>query len=325
MSKLLEIVHAHGGTLSLDGVEFTGRKKGRAPAPNEATLSFPSLEAYAGTMTTALNSSELADRERNRELLKSIGSDDRKEFSGGLLSELMPNALPFYSGLEAVETARARIASSLSFQEFEASLAHLGMKRRRYFSEHDGEYLEDRALEIAPFLATKRQAAPLRVVNIVAQFSVSAYVTASSIQEYGATIAALVSVLEGAGILCGVSLERRSASTWERKTGNGDLSVTVGVKRPDEYLPPASIAAALSSNCYRRLGIGASPLISDIIGRDVRPGCGNPNARETSWDSETGVLNISAKVYFSGNSSATDEIIGLLKKALGLEAAIQAA
>lgn len=324
MSSLFDIVQKHGGTLTLDGVEFTGRKKGRAPAPDQATLSFDSLEAYAAAMTEALGSG-LAAKDANRSLMASIASDDRKEFSGGLIAELAPQALPFHPAASDVERARERIASSLLFQDFEASLAQLGTKRRRFFSEHDGEHLEDRALEIAPFLATKRQAAPVRMVNVVAQFSVSAYVEAERIQEYGATVAAVVSMLESAGILCGVSLEVRAMQGWESKTGARNYCAKVTVKRPDEYLPPASIAAALSANCYRRFGIGACPLIADIIGRTASTGCGYPLSGNTTWDAETGVLNISAGKYFRGKTGAEIELVGLLKRALGLEASSHAA
>lgn len=143
-------------------------------------------------------------------------------------------------------------------------------RRRRYFSEHDGDWSYDRRFDTAPFQATKSIRKEFPVVELIIPISNSAGISSESISQFGARCLALAEVLESAGYRVAITGESwgitRSPSASQTKEHFGKLvGVNVGdgwhiagecwrviMREANDYGDVQSMALFGSAEFYRR-------------------------------------------------------------------------
>lgn len=314
--KLLNAMRDHGVTLDIDGKLYTKKLK-RRPAPNLSTLSYPSLGAFVSFTRAVASEGSFFEVAGNHSIAKKSTDDrdSRTEWCEGKFADLTLENFEKTPLLDLVAIKKTELLETDIFADFLNSLKGAGLRRKRFFSEHDGEFIEDRALEIAPYAATKRTLAPIKLINLTAALSISGGVSASKIASYSATIAALAEILTDNGVQVGLSLELSHCEIADdQKTNKGELLTKVPVKRPDEFLPISALAAALSPNLYRRLGIFNSVIASEAIGRRAASGYGYVKNSRLEWIDST--LVIPSSNFFDEPNGETERIVKMIRKKL---------
>lgn len=167
----------------------------------------------------------------------------------------------------------AEIQRNPTLQILRPSVQLAPSARKRIRSEHDGDYDLDKRWEIKPFNATHKAPTIKRFMHIDADMSINCMYNASQINDYGATVWAIVQALESRGISVSVSLMQKSVhrSNPEFLTESRHL-----VKEPLKYTSPGALATVFTSNFYRRCLFFAIAKCGDMQNRDVTHTLGSP-------------------------------------------------
>jgi hypothetical protein len=148
-------------------------------------------------------------------------------------------------------------------------------KRKRTRSEHDGDWNYANRWEIKPYDTAVRVATQTKVINLVCDFSISAMTKSESINEFGCLVWAISDLLESSGINTRIVYRKRSSNTGKITQGsNVHDRFRLILKEPGEYLNPASLAAMVTANYYRRAIFGLKILACDVAGAIAGEGLG---------------------------------------------------
>lgn len=151
-------------------------------------------------------------------------------------------------------------------------------KRKRYLSEHDGDYVHERRHDINFMESARRekvQGNNLIKINACANFS--AGVSASTINAYAKEICEVVNYFESIGRSVELNLTYRLKNSFY----NAPLIKTfITVKRPDKYLSKADIYRAFSSMFFRYIGFCTIVLGAEINGKSVTESLGCPDTED---------------------------------------------
>lgn len=198
----------------------------------------------------------------NRKEFFDIKNSSNHEWRGGTNKDL--NLVKNEGG---ILKKKKEILRSKSFQKLKSNLNH-NLQRRRFRSEHDGEYDHDLRYEIKPFNNSKSSKSKRKTISIIAKFAFSARVSSENINDYGAFVCALTEVLESNGVGVELFLQSVGAGLFRKAKKNNVISVQI--KKADEYLPKRDLYRCFTSNYYRRvvfsLYMGACELVDDEIG-----------------------------------------------------------
>jgi hypothetical protein len=189
---------------------------------------------------------------------------------------------------------RAKLEKTALIQKLQTLSQDLNPRRKRRFSEHDGEWSYDRRYEIEPFQATYRAASPTRILEIEAHFSIAAFTGAREINRYGAIIWAINDLIEKAGV------QTRIVGRWHTSNITDDCSrdsnIEIEVKKPGQYVAPTLIATCFSSNFFRRAIFALDVASCDADGKRASCYLGQPIQQPKAIHFSKGVLTLSPKV-----------------------------
>jgi hypothetical protein len=216
----------------------------------------------------------VANSERATEALTDT---DRNKFRGGSPEKLRADLT---GNLDMTPFLRAQEGLNKNglMAKLRTKISNGAPKRKRFFSEHDGDYDLDRRFEITPFQHTHRQATQNRVVTVRVNFTISGMETSENIDRYGALCWAIADLIEKAGVQARVVLELGGAQCDTGRTQKQAIDVVL--KKPGQYLAPSLLAAAMQANFFRRVGFAFVVISAEAAGLQVAENLGLPIARK---------------------------------------------
>lgn len=279
------------------------------------------VSVIRGTLNSVLQASEelerlpwdsKSNRERATHDLKDRSSDGVR-FRGGHYKQLQDD-LNGLVDMGPFDRERRKLVESGLLGKLQTATEETTPRRKRRMSEHDGELDLARIYEIQPFYATHKVRSEERSIEIVANFSISAYANAEEIDAYGALVWALADIIENAGIRTRVVYRQRGRGIDKDTRTLGMLQEFV-LKEPWEYLPPSLLAATFTTRFYRRMSFAFIPLLADMACKTVFDSLGNAIA-ETSP-----IVFTDGKLILGPDAKAgmTDQIREQVMAAIGLK------
>lgn len=152
-------------------------------------------------------------------------------------------------------------------------------KRKRTFSEHDGEWDYDRRFEIEPFQRVKNHRVPTRILEIDAGFGISGSAGADEVNRYGCMVWGISQLIEACGIQTRIIWSCYSKGFAEKNGNTKNAQVRVTVKEPGQYLAPSLLAACFQAVFFRRMGFALLACAAEAQGAQVTWGLGSPDDR----------------------------------------------
>lgn len=159
--------------------------------------------------------------------------------------------------------------------------------RKRFSSEHDGEFDYDKRWDIKSFSKSVRAEAPVKIVKINAELSFSAGVSAETINGYGCFLVFLIELLEAQGIMCELYVSHSGfnfASGPVEKTMYHLERTTLRVKSANQYLSTQSLLKAFSANFYRRSLFATIVSSAHALNLPANNNLGMPVSYGTCWE-----------------------------------------
>lgn len=200
--------------------------------------------------------------------------NDSPDFKGGYFQDIFKDVIiDTKSGLDGVKPAQ-----------------NLVNKRKRFLSEHDGDYVHDRRYDINFMESARRekiQGSNLIKINACASFS--AKIKSGQINEYAKEICELVNYFEAQGR----SVELNMTYKMNRIFNNAPfITAHITIKQPDKYLSKADIYRAFSSVFFRHVGFSVITTLAEIHNQDVDSGLGVPVVQEGKIEITDNEINI---------------------------------
>lgn len=145
-------------------------------------------------------------------------------------------------------------------------------KRKRFLSEHDGDYVHERRFDIN-FMESARREKVLgnNLIRINANADFDGGVSAQTINAYAKEVCEVVNYFEAMGKNVELNLEYLTDKIF---SGAPRLSFFITVKRPDQYLSKADIYRAFSTLFFRHIGFACFAMAADINEKNVSSGLG---------------------------------------------------
>lgn len=219
--------------------------------------------------------------------LKEISSG----FAGGTFKDLVEN-LNGNADLTMLKAAKEKLEKTGLKEKLMPIIQAVNPKRRRYNSEHDGDWSYDRRHEITPFSNTKRvYAAQVRTIDLQVHFAVSGDVDSESLDEYGALVWAISDILESAGLTTRITFTTSTNQSFLKRGKN--LLMNFEIKRYGQYFSPSTIAGAFKTTFYRRLTWAFRHLMADTIDDGIQTGMGYQASPDKTIDFRDGKIIMS--------------------------------
>ncbi len=239
-----------------------------------------SVETKLSRLYGLVQQKEFKGLKNSHALSKTVLDDYKRiEFTGGTMQDLADrlngklDMAPFEQAYKDFEQGGLRKNISTQIQDCVP-------KRKRCFSEHDGEWSYDRRHEIEPFSRCKTKQSPARVLEIDAHFSISGWSKPADIDKYGAMVWGVSQLIEKCGI--------QTRIVWTDSANKFDedkklsYACRILLKEPGKYLAPSLLAACFSSLFYRRIGFMVQILGAEFAHAHSADGLGNPIPREAA-------------------------------------------
>lgn len=231
---------------------------------------------------------------RHQEYFKTdFAGDDEEGFCGGTFEDLQRGLLEREVDVQPVERAREKFAGYYINKFNHATFKQ--KRRKRRFSEHDGDWDQDRQWEIQPFAATYKSPQAVKCIEIEAELSAAGIVSAERIDEYAGYIVALVELVERQGVSVDLKLTMPSRNTCPGKADR--VRYKMQVKKPGEYLTTQDLKAVFSTNWMRRYGFSMLALAADIQDVAMNFGFGNPDPSNEAVKATSAGLLVSPTSY----------------------------
>ena len=241
-------------------------------------------------------------------------SEAHSEFSGGTpkaLEKLLDgecDLAPFTRALEDFQNSGLRA-------DLETLMQACVKKRKRKFSEHDGEWQMHRRYDLTPFQGSEKRLRPARIITIIADFSINQSATATDIDEYGAILWGISQLIES----CGIQTDIRwhvytNGFAHGEKSKSYDGDITVHVKKPGEYIAPSHLAATFKSLFFRRMGLALMQAAAAAdTSAQVGYGYGSAKQRPNAAEFTEGKLHLSSQVSCGYTGQLKAELIKAIK------------
>lgn len=247
------------------------------------------------TWKQALDFFELKDKgvkvDSNQKLYNEQSSDGDSSWRGGTVKEL--REVPSFNNF--IKT-RSDISKRRMFKKIEHKMG-LSPRRKRYMSEHDGEMNFDKLYDIKFFESTMRSQTHSKKLDIIVDFSILGHTSSEDIDRYGATVWAVIQLLEAKGYGVNLFLEQTGQNAFAEKGYAYRIKMLQKVKSENEYLSPKVIAMCFQSNWYRRVTFGMMVKCGDEFNFPVNTNLGTTwNKKPTSL--KDGEFYISMPGYF---------------------------
>lgn len=205
----------------------------------------------------------------SKDLLSRVFSNEDASWRGGTFTGLMDNLINRTASTKHIDLARQSIKDV--FADAVQKSDYTSKRRRRSFSEHDGDWELDRMWEQKPFARTIKAPTKKKCVRIDAELIASARVGPEQINDYASFIVALIEQIESRGVTTEVNL------LMPNMINDHKVEVSFSVKKPGEYLTTQDFASVFSCNFMRRLGFSLYCFSQEMVGIDSPYGLGTPN------------------------------------------------
>lgn len=146
-------------------------------------------------------------------------------------------------------------------------------KRKRFLSEHDGDYVHDRRYDINFMESARRekvQGSNLIKINAVGGFR--ANVDQKDINEFAKQVCEVVNYFEATGKNVELNLFYKKEQSYY---GAPVITTFITVKQSDKYLSKSDIYRAFSSMFFRYIGLCTTVAVSELCGKECSTGVGS--------------------------------------------------
>lgn len=271
------VLKEHGVRLSACGRGDNSVLKAETPSLQSAFSVFHSVPMMNHAYVDASNIA----------FMKKFHEVENPEFTGGTKEEVY-KAIGGDFNQEPFLKARQDIGDQM--QEMAISKLFAARKRRRHFSEHDGELDFDRQWELRPFHSTKHDNSGfLKSIDVDVQMGFNCGVEAKAIAKYGAICWSVIDLLERSGISCNVKVVVDSAgSSYHWIDGNEKKPVfktntqEILVKRSDQYVDTMDIARCFTPWFFRSVMFVGQVMMDDACGLITNSGLGSSHPKDSS-------------------------------------------
>lgn len=149
-------------------------------------------------------------------------------------------------------------------------------RRKRFLSEHDGDYVHERRFDINFMESARREKIEgSNLIKINANASFSAAINSDDINEYAKQVCEVVNYFESMGRSVELNLFYKQTDMFN---GAPATTVFLTVKRPDKYLSKADIYRAFSSLFFRHIGFCCLTYMAEANRKVVNESLGYPVA-----------------------------------------------
>jgi hypothetical protein len=268
------------------------------------------VEALTGAFSTGRSGEYNAEQLGEYSLYRSRRDD--VEFAGGTYAELQ-HGLTHGADLTACREARAKFANGQVAKQLRATIQGLKPKRTLRMSDCEGDWQYDLRYDDRPYVESRLEKRPARVIELYAYFNFSCAVDAEKITEYGTYVWGLSDLIESAGVQTRIIWANECSDAYgDSRTCHSQLT-EIEVKRPGEYITPGMLAAVFTSNFYRRYGFALKVLDCEAVGTRIGFGYGCPKHRAKFIEFSDGRISLTGDVM----RGSTDEVINALTAAFG--------
>lgn len=171
-------------------------------------------------------------------------------------------------------------------------VANLINKRKRFLSEHDGDYVHERRYDINFMESARREKVQgSNLIRINACGSFSALVDAEKIDAFAREVCELVNFFESQGRSVELNLMYKSDRNF-RSGQSPRMNGFITVKQPDKYLSKADIYRAFSTVFFRHIGFCIIVLFADANEKAVDESLGTPVVQNNKIDITPNEINI---------------------------------
>lgn len=237
------------------------------------------------------------------------GNEQNSSFVGGTAHDLVEQ-LNGKLDMGPLLKEREKFAKAGLAQKLQTKIAELNPRRRRFLSEHDGEWSYDRRWEITPFQATTKMPSPGKTLEIICFSDFSGYASAEDINRYGAMAWAISDLIEQAGIST-----RIEAWYGAQNVGQGvDGEIHLEVKKAGQYIGPSALASTFQAVFFRRAMFSVMASIAHLDGKPHSSGLGQALQAPHRIKFEAGRLIISPMVHVATNDEIEREILAAIAK-----------
>jgi hypothetical protein len=215
--------------------------------------------------------SKISKEEARNDAVEQI-TDDRTEFKGGSLNDLLRN----YQGgidMRPFKAERERLIKLGFERRLREKLADVAPRRKRVISEHDGDWNYDRRWEIQPFESTRKTLGVGRSIQITCNLAVSCAVSAKKINRFATMVWAISDIIEA----CGIQTEiicRYFSRDYTREAKVNFLAEFTAKDR-ETFCTPTTLAAMFNALTWRRTVFSLMEATPDIIGELASYGLGH--------------------------------------------------
>lgn len=237
------------------------------------------------------NSKYLKLSENRQNFKKHIFSNEPEdiEFKGGRYEELFSDR-----SINEYEKIKKELKNNEFFKKIQEKLIKQN-KRRRVFTDKDGDFDYDRRFDITPFSSVIKQKVNKRVVDFNIHTGFSCAVDEKIINKY----AAIVCVLNDIFNTFGVSTNIYNIKTTNNITKYGmfvgnppNITVKIKIKDSNTYSTTQTILKNIDSIFYRRAMFSLTILGADYVDKEVSIGLGNPKIYEKNFEFKSGEIHI---------------------------------
>lgn len=186
-------------------------------------------------------------------------------------------------------------------------------KRRRVFSEHDGDWDYDRRWDIMPFQATSRPPQVGRTLILNCDMCVNASTKSKALDKYGVLVWAISNIIESAGICTRILYTEFSTGATEDGSSS---DIEVIIKNTGEYIAPPLLASVFQTNFFRRIGFSLLTLAAEAVGEEVAMGLGHAETKHRTLEYGDGVLYLHPDLAETAPAELENGLLAAMKGAV---------
>jgi len=247
-------------------------------------------------------------------ILGAVNYDDER-FCQGTTSELYAS-LASGIDLKAGREARAIIERG----ELARKIKLLGIatpKRAMRLSDCEGDFDWSQRFSDKPYLESYRTTKSMPALTIEAFFNFTSAVSSSDIDQYGAFVWALNDLIEAQGIRTRILYVNTSTGSYSGTRSNAIQRTEIELKRADQYILPAQLAAFFKANFFRRVGFAIKAINADLSDATCEYSFGR-SVQQDAVRYNNGTLSLSG----DASKGATAEVLKSLTELLNARKAI---
>lgn len=237
------------------------------------------------------NSRFLKLPKNQREFSRHVFSNSQEDikFKGGKYEDLFNDR-----SISQYEEFKKQLRNNEFFRKIQEKLAKQN-KRRRVFSDKDGDFDYDRRFDIAPYSSVVKQKVNKRLVDFNIHTGFSWQVNESTINKYAAVVCVLNDIFNTFGVATNIYNIKQTNGITESSGFFGNpphLKAKIKIKDSNNYSTTQTILKNIDSIFYRRALFGLTILAADYANKNVFESLGTPERYEKNFEFKHGEIHI---------------------------------